>query len=546
MTIQDWLGENNTLGIDIWEKKYRRDDESFDQWLTRVSGSNECVRKLIIEKKFLFGGRILSNRGISENVERVTYSNCFLAGTKVLTRTGYKNIEDIRVGEYVLTGNNSWERVNETMSREYNGTILELQSRDLYHSIFCTPNHQFLTGTGWKKAEDLIYKSDSHTLIDRLVTPDLKLSNCTDNLNNENKIIDFLEGFELKNDQYEIKEFPDHRIGVGHWCTSPIGKKYFISPKQNALINRYAIFDEDFAYFMGRWLGDGSITTGKGKNNPSIFQIVFNATTERDAFERCKQIGEKILGKQSNWRETSQNILTLRFENEIFSTWVLNNFGEKCDTKHVPDWVGFNKNVLLGLFDADGCVTSQGSCKIVLKNTVLLNWARDALYYFGINASLIKQEVKQDASRFVIHTGQSIKLLPYLTKTYKDNRLDAKNRNGLIKIDNIITHFIPSSFLVYNLSVENYHSYVVEGVVAHNCYVISPPEDSIESIYETCKKLARTYSYGGGCGIDISKLAPAGARVHNQAKTTSGAVSFMDTFSQVTEQIGQNGRRKIA
>lgn len=77
-----------------------------------------------------------------------------------------------------------------------------------------------------------------------------------------------------------------------------------------------------------------------------------------------------------------------------------------------------------------------------------------------------------------------------------------------------------------------------------NCYVITPPEDSIESIYETCKKLARTYSYGGGCGINISKLAPAGATVNNMAKTTSGAVSFMDTFSQVTSQIGQNGRRK--
>lgn len=76
-----------------------------------------------------------------------------------------------------------------------------------------------------------------------------------------------------------------------------------------------------------------------------------------------------------------------------------------------------------------------------------------------------------------------------------------------------------------------------------NCYVIAPPEDNIESIYETCSKLARTYSYGGGCGIDISKLSPSGARVHNQAKSTSGAVSFMDTFSQVTEQIGQNGRR---
>lgn len=82
-----------------------------------------------------------------------------------------------------------------------------------------------------------------------------------------------------------------------------------------------------------------------------------------------------------------------------------------------------------------------------------------------------------------------------------------------------------------------------EKVSLSNCYVISPPEDNLESIYETCSKLARTYSYGGGCGIDISKLAPAGARVRNQAKSTSGAVSFMDSFSHVTEQIGQNGRR---
>jgi len=82
-----------------------------------------------------------------------------------------------------------------------------------------------------------------------------------------------------------------------------------------------------------------------------------------------------------------------------------------------------------------------------------------------------------------------------------------------------------------------------EKTTLSNCYVIAPPEDNIESIYQTCSKLARTYSYGGGCGIDISKLSPEGARVHNQAKSTSGAVSFMDTFSQVTEQIGQNGRR---
>ena len=76
-----------------------------------------------------------------------------------------------------------------------------------------------------------------------------------------------------------------------------------------------------------------------------------------------------------------------------------------------------------------------------------------------------------------------------------------------------------------------------------NCYVIEPPEDSIESIFDCAKKLARTYSYGGGCGIDISKLAPRGAKVRNTAKETSGSVSFMDLYSLVTGLIGQNGRR---
>ena len=97
--------------------------------------------------------------------------------------------------------------------------------------------------------------------------------------------------------------------------------------------------------------------------------------------------------------------------------------------------------------------------------------------------------------------------------------------------------FLPAGRILSNRGIED------EKCSLSNCYVITPPEDSIESIYKTCSKLARTYSYGGGCGIDISNLAPEGAKVHNQAKATSGAVSFMDTFSQVTQQIGQNGRR---
>ena len=76
-----------------------------------------------------------------------------------------------------------------------------------------------------------------------------------------------------------------------------------------------------------------------------------------------------------------------------------------------------------------------------------------------------------------------------------------------------------------------------------NCFVIPAPKDSIESIFDTAKKSARVFSFGGGVGFDISNLRPNGMKVNNSAKTTTGAVSFMDLYSLTTEIIGQNNRK---
>ena len=80
-------------------------------------------------------------------------------------------------------------------------------------------------------------------------------------------------------------------------------------------------------------------------------------------------------------------------------------------------------------------------------------------------------------------------------------------------------------------------------ITLSNCYVSTPPEDNLESIFQCASNMARTYSYGGGVGVDISKLSPRGAKINNTAKETSGAVSFMDLYSMTTGLIGQNGRR---
>src|SRR5574344_1048810 len=82
--ISSWCG-SGSIGLNIMAKKYlnskETDDsiivtETLDEWFDRVSGGNKEIKKLIVDKKFLFGGRILSNRGI--NNKGVTYSNCYV------------------------------------------------------------------------------------------------------------------------------------------------------------------------------------------------------------------------------------------------------------------------------------------------------------------------------------------------------------------------------------------------------------------------------------------------------------------------------------
>ncbi len=76
-----------------------------------------------------------------------------------------------------------------------------------------------------------------------------------------------------------------------------------------------------------------------------------------------------------------------------------------------------------------------------------------------------------------------------------------------------------------------------------NCFVSQIQSDNIDSIYKTAFECARTYSYGGGIGVDISCLRPKDAVVHNAADSSTGAVSFMELYSLTTGLIGQSGRR---
>lgn len=76
-----------------------------------------------------------------------------------------------------------------------------------------------------------------------------------------------------------------------------------------------------------------------------------------------------------------------------------------------------------------------------------------------------------------------------------------------------------------------------------NCVVVPQVYDSYGGIMYTDQQLVQLFKRRCGVGVDISGLRPRNANVSNAAGTTTGAVSFMERFSNTTREVAQNGRR---
>ncbi|MFT3884682.1 MAG: adenosylcobalamin-dependent ribonucleoside-diphosphate reductase [Flavobacteriales bacterium] len=76
-----------------------------------------------------------------------------------------------------------------------------------------------------------------------------------------------------------------------------------------------------------------------------------------------------------------------------------------------------------------------------------------------------------------------------------------------------------------------------------NCVVIPAPLDSYGGIFRNDQQLAQLFKRRCGVGFDLSSLRPEGAAVSNAARTSTGAVSFMERFSNTTREVAQKGRR---
>jgi ribonucleoside-diphosphate reductase alpha chain len=102
---------------------------------------------------------------------------------------------------------------------------------------------------------------------------------------------------------------------------------------------------------------------------------------------------------------------------------------------------------------------------------------------------------------------------------------------------------------VYNCEVEEDHTYVVEGVVVHNCFVL-PLEDDMGKIpggiFQTLRDAALIQQTGGGNGFSFSRLRPKNAIVFSSMGRATGPVGFLRVYDRAFGEIAQGGSRRGA
>ena len=92
---------------------------------------------------------------------------------------------------------------------------------------------------------------------------------------------------------------------------------------------------------------------------------------------------------------------------------------------------------------------------------------------------------------------------------------------------------------VYTLGVENDHSYSIEGIVAQNCYLIAMEEDSIEGIYNTLRDCALISKWAGGIGLHIHNIRATGSHIAGTNGVSNGIVPMLRVFNHTAKYVDQ-------
>ena len=559
----------NTFSEEVWKQKYKYgDDNNVDHTLKRVAkdlASTEAEPEKwsdefysILEGfQFVPGGRILSNAGTG--LTGTTYINCFSGDALVITKAGVKEIKDVEIGDEVLTHKGRYEKVVSTMNRHYDGDVDVYSSSLLPRDIVCTPEHKFYQGNDrWEESKNnnVLLLADDKSVLNNIV------------LDMFEEVKDVKRNGISKN-SVSFDESKVYNITSVHIANRDVNTR-------NSEINRFVEVNEDFAYFIGRFVGDGSTFSVNKAYEVDGFNIAFHSN-ELSVAESLIEKLYKNVGLLANINKSkSFNGVYLRKSSPLFSNFLMRSCGRYSHSKKIPSFIwespsNIKLTFLLGLFDSDGMV-SKSNISILLNNENLINEIQLMLAILGFPSSksvcTVKNYPKNKYYKLLLVNKYAKAFLSKISKSYSDNRIkrlldkdytriipggfkagvstkDCGSDGNLLSIDRFIKRKEKYDGVVYNISVENDKSYTVNGIKISNCYVsgfTGNDQDSIEGIYDALYRQAKILQSEGGYGFCCDVMRPRGAHIFGIAGSSPGPVKFLELWDKSSEIITEGAQ----
>lgn len=231
-------------------------------------------------------------------------------------------------------------------------------------------------------------------------------------------------------------------------------------------------------WIIGRWLGDGYIAFDSRKSVREDPSRKARSIAITCGHHERYTLSEVLRASGVNWKmEIARTATTFRLYDTKAAQWLVGHFGHKSDGKHIPGWaLGLSRSrreaLLSGYLSADGHEEANGDVSVASVSKKLAMSARLLAEGLGYRARLTRHtqatthiEGRQIRSMQDIWTVSWRNSQPGIRWSTKDTFEDRGHSWSRVKS---VTPELPQ--MLYNIGVEEDHSYVAEGIVVKNCF----------------------------------------------------------------------------